>query len=242
MNDFMTWLFSDGAWRIKWGIIGILVLWGLCLIFKWVVLDKPAWKYKDPKRAMKALDKLDELNYRQLLEIEEKSPLIDIQAAAREKNRLWHSVHQAFRSNRGARSFDPETESKSGMEIERGTLAVFTNVLGMISYLSDVTSCFPDELKPSSPGAAEYRLVLSHDEKTVGTYTDGSSAKQPVVTGRLSRGDGLKWERHVEGGMPQASKVWGSSPWGSTGTRAYPTPMVLQAIGTVRADNRSAGK
>ena len=242
MNEFMTWLFADGAWRIKRGLIGILVLWGLCLIFKWFVLEKPAWKYKDPKRALKALDKVDELSYHQLLEIEEKSPIIEVQAAAREKNRLGHAIHQAVKANRGGRSFDPETETKSGMEIERGTLAVFVNVCGCIYYFSDVTDCFPNEIKPSSPGAAEYRLVLNYDEKSVGSYTDGSYAKQSVVTGRLSRGSELKWERSVDGGMPQYQKVWGSSPWGSTGTRADPTILILQAIGTVRADGKSARK
>ena len=174
--------------------------------------------------------------------MEEKSPLIEIQTAAREKNRLWHSIHQAFNTSRGAKPFDPNTETKSGWEIEPGTLAVFGNVYGAVSYFSNVVSCFPKEMIPSSPGAAEYRLEFHYDEKTVGSYTDGSSAKQSVVRGRLNRRSSLKWERSVDGGMPQASKEWRSSPWGSSGTRADPTTLVIQAIGTIRADQKSAEK
>ncbi len=59
----MTWLFANGAWRLKRILIYVLAAWILISLFKWFVLEKTAWNYKDLNRAMKELNKLNEYDY-----------------------------------------------------------------------------------------------------------------------------------------------------------------------------------
>ena len=241
-----NWLFEDGMWRLKRILIYVIAAWILWILFKWIVLEKPAWKHKDPKRAMKELNKLNEYDYIFLKEVEEKSPLPEIQQAAREKNRLGNRIWSALQNPNGPSRFgEPEKldfESEEAMNIEPGTLVLFTRGYSGSIYLHRATYCLPEDIKPSCPAAAEYRLELDYGENTVGTYTDGSSALQSHVKAKLTRGSVPVWEDGVSGGTPPSQKYWGSS--NRTGTRADATRLVLRAVRTVREDrkNHSSGK
>ncbi len=240
VNRIGNWLFEDGMWRLKRILIYVIAAWILWTLFKWFVLEKPAWKYKDPKRAMKELNKLNQYDYILLKEVEEKSPLPEIRQAAREKNRLGNSIWSALQNPNGPRRFaEPEEldlESEEGMNIERGTLAVVRGGYGGKTYLHWATYSLPEDIKPSCPAAAEYRLELNYGENTVGTYTDGSSALQSHVKAKLTRGPLSVWEDSVSGGTPPSEKYWGST--NRTGTRADATRLVLRAVRTVRENRK----
>lgn len=236
----LTWLFEDGMRRFKRILICILAAWILWTLFKWFVLEKPAWKYKDPKRAMKELNKLNEYDYILLKEVEEKSPLPEVRQAAGEKNRLGNDIRDALQNPQGSRRFaEPEKldlESENSQNIEHGTLVVFTGGYGSDIHLHRVTYCLPEDVKPVCPAAAEYRLELSYSENTVGNYTDGSSALQSLVKAKLTRGSETVWEDSASGGTPPSQKYWGST--NRTGTWADATRLVLRAIRTVRSDRK----
>ncbi|MBR6089245.1 MAG: hypothetical protein IKP86_04870 [Anaerolineaceae bacterium] len=241
IDSFMTWLFADGMWRIKRILIFILVVWILGALFKWFVLEKPAWKYKDAERAMKALDKLDELDYQQLLEVEEKSPLQEVRQAARTKNSLGYQIKYALENSFSPRRFaELETvdlNSSEDVDTEPGTLIVFTRGSGGETYIHRATYSLPKDIRSSCPEAAEYRLELKYCENAVGAYTDGSSAWQSYVNGKLTRDLFTVWESSISGGKPPSQKYWGSA--NNTGKRADATPLVLRAIRTVRGNRKS---
>ena len=101
-----------------------------------------------------------------------------------------------------------------------------------------MTYSLPDDIKPSCAEAAEYRLELNYHEDVVGSYTDGTTAKQSFVTGKLSRGTVPVWEEGASGGKPPAQKYWGGR--NDTGSRADAAPMVLRAIRTIRTDRNAS--
>lgn len=243
VDRFMTWLFADGMWRLKRGLLYAAGLWILWILFKWVILDKPGWKYKNQKRALKALDKLDELDYRQLREFEEKSPLPEIRQAAQEKNRLGNQIRFVLLDPRGPRRFEePEKldfNSEKARQTEAGKLVIhYPKRYDSSVNLHRVTYYLPDDVKPSCPEAAEYRLELNYGESTVGSYTDGSSAVQSHVKGKLSRGSKPVWEDSAGGSAPPSEKYWSGK--NAAGSMADATPIVMRAIRTVRNDRKSA--
>ena len=222
MDEFMTRLFANGfpIWPILGIIFGIFLIWLLTAV---IFGEKPAWKYKDQEKAMKALDKLEWWNYPQLLEAEQKSPLPEVSAAARTKNRLGLGIKNALRRESG-QDFDPDGEDR---QIEYGTLAVCRNG----KLLPSLTSSLPEDVVPKKAENAEYVLDLVYDNDQTGSYTDGSGAYRSVVTGTLKR-DGLQvWQRKMYGGDPPAQKTWGSQ---SRSERADGTMLVLIAIQTVQ--------
>ena len=44
VNRIGNWLFEDGMWRLKRILIYVIAAWILWTLFKWFVLEKPAWK------------------------------------------------------------------------------------------------------------------------------------------------------------------------------------------------------
>ncbi len=240
---FMTRLFEDGfPWGLLIGIIIFIVV--LVNIIKKIFGKKQVWEYKDREKAMKALDDLDELDYKKLLTVEEKSPFPEVQQAAREKNRLGYTISDVLKNPHGSRRFaEPEMldfKSERAGKTESGTLVVFTRGFGGDIYFHRVTYCLPDDIKPSCPEAAEYRLELKIDTIEVGSYSDGHTAGQSYVKGILSRKTEPVWEQTVYGGKPPEQKYWGSA--NNTGTPADAAPLVLRAVGTIRAENKSGGK
>lgn len=186
VDRFMTWLFADGMWRLKRGLLYAAGLWILWILFKWVILDKPGWKYKNQKRALKALDKLDELDYRQLQEFEEKSPLPEIRQAAQEKNRLGNQIRFVLLDPRGPRRFEePEKldfNSEKVRQTEAGKLVIhYPKRYDSSVNLHRVTPClyFPDaarEIFFQPFQHREYRRDLCDLRRT------GSAAVHPRVS------------------------------------------------------------